>query len=28
VGANGALTGYASGIERKAWLLEHEQRGK
>ena len=26
VGANGALTGYASGIERKAWLLEHEQR--
>jgi len=26
VGAGGALTGYASGIERKAWLLEHERR--
>jgi len=24
VGANGALTGYASGVERKAWLLNHE----
>lgn len=24
VGANGALTGYAAGIERKRWLLEHE----
>ncbi len=26
VGADGRLTGYASGIERKAWLLAHEQR--
>lgn len=24
VGANGALTGYAGGLERKHWLLEHE----
>ena len=24
VGANGSLTGYASGTERKAWLLNHE----
>jgi methylated-DNA-[protein]-cysteine S-methyltransferase len=24
VGANGALTGYGSGVERKRWLLEHE----
>jgi len=24
VGANGTLTGYAGGIERKLWLLEHE----
>ena len=24
IGANGALTGYAGGIERKKWLLEHE----
>lgn len=24
VGANGALTGYAGGIERKLWLLKHE----
>lgn len=24
LGANGALTGYASGMERKRWLLEHE----
>jgi methylated-DNA-[protein]-cysteine S-methyltransferase len=24
VGAGGALTGYAAGIERKRWLLEHE----
>lgn len=24
VGAKGALTGYAAGIERKRWLLEHE----
>lgn len=26
VGADGALTGYAGGIEAKRWLLEHEQR--
>ncbi len=24
VGADGSLTGYAGGIERKRWLLEHE----
>jgi len=24
VGANGALTGYAWGLEKKRWLLEHE----
>ncbi|CAN7375613.1 methylated-DNA--[protein]-cysteine S-methyltransferase [Brevundimonas sp. LjRoot202] len=24
IGANGALTGYAGGIERKQWLLAHE----
>ena len=24
IGANGSLTGYAGGIERKQWLLEHE----
>lgn len=24
VGAKGALTGYAGGLERKAWLLRHE----
>lgn len=26
IGANGALTGYAGGVERKRWLLEHEGR--
>jgi methylated-DNA-[protein]-cysteine S-methyltransferase len=26
VGANGALTGYGGGIERKRWLLDHEAR--
>lgn len=26
VGANGSLTGYGGGIERKRWLLEHERR--
>lgn len=26
IGANGALTGYAGGIERKRWLLAHEAR--
>jgi O-6-methylguanine DNA methyltransferase len=25
VGAEGALTGYAWGVERKRWLLEHER---
>ncbi len=24
IGANGALTGYAGGVERKRWLLRHE----
>ena len=27
IGANGSLTGYAGGVERKQWLIEHE-RGK
>jgi methylated-DNA-[protein]-cysteine S-methyltransferase len=26
VGASGALTGYAGGIEAKRWLLAHEAR--
>lgn len=26
IGANGKLTGYAGGLERKAWLLDHEAR--
>lgn len=26
VGANGALTGYAGGLTRKRWLLDHERR--
>ncbi|HWC68116.1 MAG TPA: methylated-DNA--[protein]-cysteine S-methyltransferase [Acidimicrobiales bacterium] len=25
IGANGTLTGYGGGIERKQWLLEHER---
>jgi methylated-DNA-[protein]-cysteine S-methyltransferase len=25
VGANGTLTGYGGGLERKAWLLDHER---
>jgi len=25
VGADGALTGYAGGLERKRWLLDHER---
>jgi methylated-DNA-[protein]-cysteine S-methyltransferase len=25
VGSNGSLTGYGGGLERKAWLLAHEQ---
>ena len=24
IGANGSLTGYAGGIDRKLWLLQHE----
>ncbi|PZN96079.1 MAG: methylated-DNA--[protein]-cysteine S-methyltransferase [Alphaproteobacteria bacterium] len=27
IGANGTLTGYAGGVERKAWLLDHEKAG-
>ena len=27
VGANGTLTGYAGGLERKRWLLAHEAAG-
>lgn len=26
IGANGALTGYGGGLDRKRWLLEHERR--
>ena len=26
IGKNGTLTGYAGGIDRKAWLLQHEQQ--
>jgi methylated-DNA-[protein]-cysteine S-methyltransferase len=26
IGANGSLTGYGGGLERKTWLLEHELR--
>jgi len=26
VGADGSLTGYAGGLDRKRWLLEHEAR--
>ncbi|MBU1309037.1 MAG: methylated-DNA--[protein]-cysteine S-methyltransferase [Gammaproteobacteria bacterium] len=26
IGANGTLTGYAGGLDKKAWLLQHEQR--
>jgi O-6-methylguanine DNA methyltransferase len=26
IGANGELTGYGGGIERKRWLLDHERR--
>src|SRR5690606_11759319 len=26
IGKNQKLTGYAGGLERKAWLLEHESR--
>jgi methylated-DNA-[protein]-cysteine S-methyltransferase len=27
IGADGSLTGYGGGMERKKWLLEHEKRG-
>ncbi|MBX9614605.1 MAG: methylated-DNA--[protein]-cysteine S-methyltransferase [Caulobacteraceae bacterium] len=27
IGANGSLTGYAGGLERKRWLLAHEGAG-
>ncbi len=26
IGANGTLTGYAGGLERKQWLLQHESK--
>jgi methylated-DNA-[protein]-cysteine S-methyltransferase len=26
IGANGSLTGYGGGIERKRWLLKHEAK--
>ena len=26
IGADGKLTGYAGGLDRKIWLLQHEQR--
>jgi methylated-DNA-[protein]-cysteine S-methyltransferase len=26
IGGDGRLTGYAGGLERKRWLLQHEQR--
>ncbi|WP_112310746.1 methylated-DNA--[protein]-cysteine S-methyltransferase [Pseudogemmobacter bohemicus] len=26
IGAGGALTGYAGGLDRKRWLLDHERR--
>jgi AraC family transcriptional regulator of adaptative response/methylated-DNA-[protein]-cysteine methyltransferase len=25
IGADGSLTGYGGGIERKRWLLDHER---
>ena len=28
IGSDGSLTGYGAGIERKRWLLEHEQRAR
>jgi methylated-DNA-[protein]-cysteine S-methyltransferase len=28
IGSDGSLTGYAGGIERKRWLLEHELRAR
>jgi methylated-DNA-[protein]-cysteine S-methyltransferase len=26
VGADGSLTGFAGGMDAKAWLLDHERR--
>ena len=26
IGANGKLTGYAGGLDKKKWLLEHESK--
>jgi methylated-DNA-[protein]-cysteine S-methyltransferase len=26
IGSDGSLTGYAGGLDRKQWLLEHERR--
>jgi methylated-DNA-[protein]-cysteine S-methyltransferase len=28
IGADGSLTGYGGGIERKRWLLDHEKRAQ
>ncbi len=28
IGSNGSLTGYAGGLQRKKWLLEHESPSK
>jgi len=28
IGANGSLTGYGGGLERKRWLLEHERAAR
>lgn len=28
IGADGSLTGYGGGIERKRWLLDHERNGR
>ena len=28
IGANGSLTGYGGGLERKRWLLDHERRAQ
>lgn len=28
IGADGSLTGYGGGVERKSWLIEHERRAR
>ena len=28
IGRDGSLTGYGGGLDRKHWLLAHEQRGR